>query len=114
MNDGIVLFLPHVNYSEEYTTIRSMDGERLLQQGLAEIKGVGEKAAEIIREEREKNGIFRSKDDFIDRCRSRAVTIRTINLLEESGAIEFNKKTYINRVTKYNSAIYSRALRKRN
>ena len=31
-----------------------------------------------------------------------------ISLLEESGALEFKKKTYINRVTKYNSALFAR------
>ena len=31
-----------------------------------------------------------------------------IEKLKEQGALEFNKKVYISRVTKYNSALYAR------
>lgn len=107
--DGSVVFLPHVNYSTGKARLRKVEGEECLQQGLSEIKGVGEKAASYILEERKKNGIFTSFDNFYDRCKSRVVTSRVIDLLKESGALEFNKKIYIKRVTKYNSALYSRA-----
>ena len=107
--DGSVVFLPHVNYSSEKAKLRKVEGEECLQQGLSEIKGVGEKAASYILEERKKNGIFTSFDNFYDRCKSRTVTSRVIELLKEAGALEFNKKIYIKRVTKYNSALYSRA-----
>lgn len=107
-NDGIVIFLPHVNYSGSFS-MRKVDGEFVIQKGLSSIKGVGEKAAAFIEHERKTNGIYTSYDDFYDRCKSRVVTSRVIALLKEQGALEFNKKTYINRVTKYNSALYSRA-----
>lgn len=109
VNDGSVVFLPHVNYSSEKAKLRKVDGEYCLQQGLSEIKGVGEKAASYILEERKKHGIFTSFDNFYDRCKSRTVTSRVVELLKEAGALEFNKKIYIKRVTKYNSALYSRA-----
>ena len=109
VNDGSVVFLPHVNYSSEKTRLRKVDNESCLQQGLSDIKGVGEKAASYILDERKKNGIFTSFDNFYDRCKSRTVTSRVISILKEQGALEFNKKTYLNRVTKYNSALYSRA-----
>ena len=109
VNDGSVVFLPHVNYSSEKTRLRKVDNESCLQQGLSDIKGVGEKAASYILDERKKNGIFTSFDNFYDRCKSRTVTSRVISVLKEQGALEFNKKTYLNRVTKYNSALYSRA-----
>lgn len=108
VNDGSVVFLPHVNYSSEKTRLRKVDNESCLQQGLSDIKGVGEKAASYIFDERKKNGIFTSFDNFYDRCKSRTVTSRVISILKEQGALEFNKKTYLNRVTKYNSALYSR------
>lgn len=108
VNDGAVIFLPHVNYSTEKTKLRKVDGEKCLQQGLSEIKNVGEKAAAYIVEERKANGIFTSYDDFYDRCKCRVVTSRVIDTLKEQGALEFNKQTYIKRVTKYNSALYSR------
>ena len=85
-----------------------MSGELCLQRGISEIKGIGEKAAKYIVDERRKNGIFTSYDDFVDRCKSRVVTSRVISILKEYGALEFNKKVYISRVTKYNSALYSR------
>ena len=106
--DGSVIFLPHVNYSKPKTSIRKIKGETCLQQGLADIKDVGEKAANSILEERKKNGIFTSFDNFYDRCKNRLVTTRVISKLKESGALEFNKKTYISRVTKYNSTLYSK------
>lgn len=103
-----VVFLPHINYSGIKMKIRKVDGEQCLQRGLSEIKGVGEKAAMYIVEERKKNGIFTSFDDFYDRCKCRVVTERVVKILKEYGAIEFNKKKYINRVTKYNSSLLGR------
>lgn len=106
--DGSVVFLPHVNYSKAKTSLRKVEGENAIQQGLTSIKGVGEKAADFIINERKENGVFINYDDFYDRCKCRVVTTRVISLLEESGALEFKKKTYINRVTKYNSALFAR------
>ena len=106
--DGSVVFLPHVNYSKAKTSLRKVEGENAIQQGLTSIKGVGEKAADFIMNERKENGVFINYDDFYDRCKCRVVTTRVISLLEESGALEFKKKTYINRVTKYNSALFAR------
>lgn len=108
VQEGVVIFLPHCNYSTGKTKIRKVDGERCLQRGLSEIKGVGLKAAEYIVEERDRNGIFRSYDDFYDRCKSRVVTSRVIDILKEQGALEFNKKTYLKRVTMFNSSLYGR------
>ena len=108
MKDGAVLFLPHVNWSDAHAKLLKHDGEQTIQQGLSELKGVGEKAADFIVEERNKNGIFTSYDNFYDRCKSRLVTSRVVSILKEVGALEFNKRTYIKRVTKYNAALYSR------
>lgn len=108
VKDGSVIFIPHVNYSLSKTAIRKEQGESCLQQGLSEIKDVGEKAAEYIQIIRDEGGIFTSLDNFIDRCKSRVVTSRVIEKLKEAGALEFNKKTYLKRVMKYNSALYSR------
>lgn len=108
VKDGSVLFLPHVNYSKTKTSLRKVDGEHVIQIGLSDVKGVGEKAANFIFDERKKNGIFRNFDDFYDRCKSRLVTSRVVDILKESGALEFKKQIYIDRVTKYNSSLYSR------
>lgn len=106
-----IIFLPHVNYSKPTTSIRKVEGELSLQQGLSDLKGIGEKAAQFIYEERRKNGIFVSFDDFYDRCVGRVVNKKVLDILIEQGALEFNKKTYIKRVTAYNTALYSRAQR---
>ena len=103
-SDALV-FLPHVNYSADFT-LRKVDGERVIQEGMRALKGVGQKAADYIEAERKAHGVFKSFDDFYDRCKSRTVTSKVINILKESGALEFNKKTYIKRVIKYNSSLY--------
>lgn len=109
-NDSVI-FLPHVNYSGVHTRLRKTEGERIIQQGLSDLKSVGEKAAQTILEERKKNGVFISFDDFYDRCKGRTVTKKVIEVLKEHGALEFNKKTYIKRVKKYNSSLYMRGMR---
>lgn len=109
VKDGAVVFLPHVNYSDVKTKIRTVEGETCLQRGLAEIKGVGEKAAVEIVEERIKNGIFRSFDDFYDRCKSRVVNVKVLTILQDYGVLEFKKNVYLNRVTKYNSTLYGKS-----
>lgn len=109
VQDGSVIFLPHVNYSTAKARLRSVEGQNVIQQGLSEVKNVGEKAADFIVEERKRNGIFTSFDDFYDRCKSRTVTSRVIDVLKECGALEFKKKVYLNRVTKYNSSLYGRS-----
>lgn len=108
VKDNAVLFLPHVNYSADYT-LRKVEGEVVIQEGLSSIKGIGEKAAAAIEAERKAHGVFTSFDDFYDRCKSRTITSRVIQILKEQGALEFNKRTYINRVTKYNSTLYAKS-----
>lgn len=106
---GAVVFIPHVNYSKAFTSIRKVDGELVIQKGLSDLKGIGEKAADFIRKEREAHGVFTSYDDFFDRCKGHAVNTRMINILLEQGALEFHKDRYIKKVTTYNSSLYSRA-----
>ncbi len=107
--DNAVIFLPHVNYSADYT-LRKVEGDVVIQEGLSSIKGIGEKAAAFIENERKAHGIFTSYDDFYDRCKSRTVTSRVVQLLKDYGALEFNKKTYVGRVVKYNSALYAKSI----
>ena len=110
VKDGSVIFLPHVNYSAS-DSLRVIEKETIIQEGYNSIKGVGEKASKFIEDERQRNGIFKSYDDFYDRCKSRTVTSRVIEFLKEAGALEFNKSTYIKRIKKYNSALYARGMK---
>lgn len=107
VRDGAMIFLPHVNYTTDYS-LRKIDGERIIQEGLISIKNVGEIAAQEIENERIKNGNYKSYDDFIERLTGRAVNRRVINALLESGALEFDKNIYLKRVVKYNSSLYTR------
>lgn len=103
--DGNIIFTPHVNYSKPDFSLRTVDGEKVIQHGLVSVKGCGMKAAVEIFNERRKHGIFRSYDDFYDRCKSRLVNARVLRVLEKAGALEFNKKKYIGKVTKYNTSL---------
>lgn len=111
VSSGSVIMLPHVNYSSNYS-LRKVEGERVIQEGLSSIKGVGAKAADYIEQERRKNGIYTSFDNFYDRVvhKGSPVNKGVIEKLKTEGALEFNKKVYISRVTKYNSSLYSRAM----
>lgn len=111
VKDGALLFLPHVNYSSEYT-LRKVDGDNIIQEGMSSVKFVGKKAADFIEFERREHGYFKSKDDFIERCKMKGspVNKRAIEVLEESGALEFDKKTYQSRVIKYNSQLYMKGM----
>lgn len=106
--DNVVVFLPHVNYSSPKTSLRKVDGEFVIQKGLADIKDVGEKAALKILEER-KNGVFRNFEDFCERCSGGAVNKKTVEKLQEAGALNFNKRSYIQCVVTYNASLYARA-----
>lgn len=100
---GVVTMLPHVNYSEAYTSMRVVDGEKVIQKGLVDIDGVGEKAAKYIVEERNKNGQFGDYDDFYDRCSSRTVHKGVIKKLTDCGAADIIEKNYYERNVTFNA-----------
>jgi DNA polymerase-3 subunit alpha len=111
--NGTLIFLPHVNYTADYS-IRKVDGEQVIQAGLVSIKGVGGKAAAFIEYERKKHGPYSSKEDFIERCKIKGSPVNkgVVEKLIEEGALEFSKKTYLKRVTKYNSTLYMKGMQK--
>lgn len=108
IKQGCIIFPPHVNGEAHYSLV-DIDGEKVIRKGLTSIKGVGLKAAEIIVEERKKNGPFEDVFDFEKRCKSRAVTTRVIDALEDAGALEFNKNKYYKAAQKYNISMLSRS-----
>lgn len=107
VKDEALVVLPHVNYTAK-TSLRTMDGEQVIQLGLSTIKGIGDKAAEQIEKERKEHGPFKSYDDFYDRCIGGAVKRNVVETLEKDGALEFNQKRFYSRVVKYNSALLGR------
>lgn len=109
--DDVVVFLPHVNYSRSKTSLRKVDGEYVIQKGMADLKDVGEKAALKILEERRQNGAFVSYDDFYDRCYGGAVNKKVVEVLTRFGALNFDKEKYIKSVITYNASMLARAKR---
>lgn len=105
-NSGIAVFTPHINHSEVKTSMKIFDGEQIIQKGLSDLKNVGESAANFIINERLQNGKYKNIDDFIDRCKGKAVTKRTISILQENGCCEMKKEAYYKRVKRYNSNLY--------
>ena len=94
VKDGSVILLPHINWSQEKTSLRDVDGDHAIMLGFTSIKGVGQKAADAIVAERRAHGVFKSFDDFYDRCKAGPVNSRVIDLLIENGATELDKKRY--------------------
>jgi DNA polymerase-3 subunit alpha len=105
---GSIILLPHVN-GEAYTSLTTYDGSRVIQEGTLTIKNVGEKAALEIQEEKERNGEYKSRDDFLYRINRSVVNKRVIDALTENGALEFDNKIFESRVEKYNSTMYMKA-----
>ena len=105
VSDGAIIFLPHVNYSLEKTSLRIVDGEKVIQQGLNSIKGVGLKAAFAIEQERKKNGLYKDIDDLVDRIPKATLNARVVSVLKEAGACIFDKSRYYSNVMKYNTSL---------
>ena len=64
---GIPILPPNINYSELDFTIEDQDGKRGIRFGLGAIKGVGDKASEMIIAERAAHGPYVTLSDFSSR-----------------------------------------------
>lgn len=73
--------LPDINNSHFKKWVSDSKGENLLIP-IMEIKGIGEKAAKAICEEREKNGQFKGTEEFRERMPKRPVNAKVMKLLE--------------------------------
>lgn len=107
IQQGNVILTPHINGTARYG-LKKVDGEVCIQEGMTTIKGVGEKAAIAIEEERKVNGSYTDIDNLCDRLPKRVVNARVIRSLKEAGACVFNKNKYYSNVLKYNTSIASR------
>jgi DNA polymerase-3 subunit alpha len=82
---GIRVLGPDVNESElDFTTNKAGD----IRFGLGGVKGVGAGAVEAIVREREKNGIFTSVFDFIERVNLNACNRKNVESLALAGAFD--------------------------
>ncbi len=81
---GLTIDPPDVNRSDAYFTV--VDGR--IVYGLLGIKGLGEQAAAMIVEEREKKGPYASFLDFLDRVDLRTVSKKAVEVLIQTGSFD--------------------------
>jgi DNA polymerase-3 subunit alpha len=90
---GVNCLPPDVNASEaDFSVEPAPEGEGRLafavRYALGGLKGVGEKAMEVLVAEREGNGPFQSLDDFADRIEPRLLNRRQLESLAAAGAFD--------------------------
>lgn len=102
VESGQVILKPHVNGTSRYS-IQTIDGEGCIMEGLSSIKGIGQKVADAIEEERRKNGKYTSPWDMQERLPKRILNSRVLETLRKAGALQFDMKEYMKEVYKYNT-----------
>ncbi|MBO9712111.1 DNA polymerase III subunit alpha [Sphingomonas sp.] len=85
---GVTASPPDINASEAAFMVESKDGELAVRYGLAALKGVGERAMELLVEERQRGGRFQSLDDFARRIDPRLINKRQLETLAGAGAFD--------------------------
>ena len=84
----IDLSVQNPDINESFSTFAIVKGRSTIRFGLGAIKNVGQGAAESIIKEREKNGKFKSIEDFFVRVNSRQVNKRAIESLIKTGGFD--------------------------
>ncbi|MEK7452673.1 MAG: DNA polymerase III subunit alpha [Patescibacteria group bacterium] len=105
---GIKVLAPSVNKSYRDFAVISADrhasidiaqqnsAESEIRFGLVAIKGVGENIANAIIEERKRNGIFKSLEDFLIRIEHKDLNKKSLESLIKAGALdEFNDRALL-------------------
>lgn len=86
---GIPVLLPDVNRSKQSFTIeKDENGTSAIRFGLAAIKNVGESAIEPVIAAQEKDGAFKSIEDFCRRADLRGLNKRALESLIKAGALD--------------------------
>lgn len=89
----INILAPDINESFQDFTVIS---DNQIRFGLLAIKGVGSNISEAIISEREKNGKFKSLEDFLIRVSHKDLNKKTIEALAKTGALdEFEKRSVL-------------------
>ena len=86
LNNDIVP--PHVKITENDIGVGEFEGEKKIIFGLSAIKGLGDAPIENIIQEREKNGAYKSLEDFIARVDFSKLTKRSLEPLIKSGGLD--------------------------
>lgn len=86
----IEILPPDINQSQlRFAPEETSAGRKAIRYGLAAIKNVGEGAMATVIADREKNGSFKSLDDFSNRLDSRSVNKRILENLVKAGAMDW-------------------------
>lgn len=85
---GIKVRSPHVNLSENDFGVSGEGKDKAIVFGLSAIKGVGEAPIENIVSEREKNGAYKSLEDFVGRVDWSKISKRVLEPLIKSGSLD--------------------------
>ena len=112
VKSGCLIMPPNVNgtYNFEITELK---GDKVIQEGISSIKGVGEKAAEVI----VKYGPYIDYPDFEEKWQEemskedkRKITQKTIKVLKEAGAFEFRDKFKYKEAIRYNRWLMAKSV----
>lgn len=98
LDNDLVILSPDINHSTYQ--FKPINGKQI-SYALAAIKGVGRNVAQLIVEEREKNGLFISFYDFCTRVDKKAINKKTLESLVKSGAfdaLEANRSKLFNNI----------------
>jgi DNA polymerase III subunit alpha len=86
---GVSILPPDINRSYLKFVPETQGEKRGIRYGLAAIKNIGEAAMEAAIAEREKNGLFKSVEDYCSRLDSKAVNRKILENLIRAGAFDF-------------------------
>ena len=89
---GIEILPPDVNRSALKFSPEPQENSRAIRYGLAAIKNIGETAMKAAVIEREKNGPFKSLEDYSSRSDSKSVNRKILENLIRAGAFDFTGK----------------------
>ncbi|MCL2755665.1 MAG: DNA polymerase III subunit alpha [Firmicutes bacterium] len=88
-NHGVEVLPPDINKSQTYFTVENTESKgQCIRFGLGAIKNVGTALITSILEERERNGAFKTFQDFCKRVDSQALNKRCLESLILSGAFD--------------------------
>jgi DNA polymerase III subunit alpha len=85
---GVACLPPSINASEAEFSVEETEDGRAVRYALGALKGVGEKAMELLVVERRSTGRFRSLDDFAERIDPRLLNRRQLESLAGGGAFD--------------------------
>ena len=79
---------PNINYSKSMFSIENIDGKNTIRFGLSSLKNVGINSINKIIDERDKNGSFKSLEDFSKRMDSSWMNKKILESLVKSGSMD--------------------------